>query len=115
MGALVLEGLVPPQRLPHDGDVLPGLGQRLPVGDAVPSLDDLGPRHAEPEEEPAGRQEIDGRRRHGGLAQYREVSRRLGGRPELGHQLAALESGIRQEELWRRFWNRIAEDPPPRA
>ena len=50
--------------LAHDVDVLAGAGQRLRELLAVPSLDDLRARHAEPEDVPPTGQVIQGQRRH---------------------------------------------------
>src|SRR4029077_20919160 len=53
--ALVLDGLLAGPDLAHDLDVLAGLHERLAVPLAVPSLDDLRARHAEPEEKASAR------------------------------------------------------------
>ena len=50
--------------LAHDVDVLPGSGEWPRVGLAVPTLDDLRPRRAQPEDEPTVRQVVERDRRH---------------------------------------------------
>ena len=50
--ALEVERLLAGEDPADDLDVLAGAGERLGVGLAVPALDDLRPRRAEPEDEP---------------------------------------------------------------
>ena len=62
--ALELDRLLAPQDAPDDLDVLARARERLAERLAVPALDDLRARHAEPEREPAVRQVVERERVH---------------------------------------------------
>ena len=73
--AAVLERLLTPEDRADDLDVLPGALERLAEGLAVPALDDLGPRDAQPEAEPPAGERVQGHRRRRG--RRRRASRHL--------------------------------------
>src|SRR5699024_3874537 len=71
---VVFDDLASPD-LPTDVYELAGAGQRLVEGDTVPTLDDLGPRAPDSENEASARHGVEAGRGHGGEGRGAGVDR----------------------------------------